>query len=184
MSHASKISAILFAGLLSACASGAQIGQMVAAPGKVPVAEQTSPMYRAITVANVVGGQDTNPMWMSKVGNAEFAEALKQSLVAHSMAGKPDDSRYVLEADLKSLDQPFIGFTFDVTSKVGYRLQDKKAGTAILNEEVIATGSAGVGDAFVGVERLRISNERSIKNNIQEFLLRLNRANVPAPPTS
>ena len=175
---------LLAAGLLSACASGAQIGQMVAAPGKVAVAEQTSPMYRAVTVGNVAGGEDTNPMWMSKVGSADFAEALRQTLTAHSMLGKPEDSRYVLEANLKSLEQPMFGLTLDVTSKVAYRLRDKKAGLTVIDEDVTATGSAGVSDAFAAVERLRISNERSIKNNIQDFMLRLDRVKAPAVPTS
>ena len=35
---------------------------------------------------------------------------------------------------------------------------------------VSAVGTAGVGDAFIGVERLKIANERSVKENIKLFL--------------
>lgn len=157
---------------------------MVPAPGPVPVAEQSSPLYHAVAVGNVSGGQETNPMWMSKVGNVEFSQALTQTLMAHSMLGRQEGSRYVLDIVLKDLDQPVFGLTFDVTSKVGYRLNDKKAGSVVLDTEVSATGSASVSDAFAGVERLRIANERSIKNNLQDFMTRLNQSKLPQAPTS
>lgn len=179
-----RIAALAVAGILSACASGAQVSQMVPAPGPVPVAEQSSPLYQAVAVGNVTGGQDTNPMWISKVGNADFSQALSQTLMAHSMLGRQDGGRYVLDVVLKDLDQPVFGLTFDVVSKVGYRLNDKKAGSVVMDEEVSATGSASVSDAFAGVERLRIANERSIKNNLQDFMKRLNQSKLAQVPTS
>ncbi len=36
-----------------------------------------------------------------------------------------------------------------------------------------ATGTATTSDAFVAIERLRIANERSVKENIKEFLRQL-----------
>jgi uncharacterized lipoprotein YajG len=120
------------------------------------------------TVRNVTGGKDTNPIWTSQVDSAGFRSALQQSLgVAGYMAPSADRARYAIDADLQQLNQPLVGFTMDVTSVVQYTVEGGGTKKVI---PITATGSATVSDAFIGMERLRLANEKSIKENIKAFL--------------
>ena len=68
-------------------------------------------------IRNVSGGKDTNPLWTSQVGTEDFKGALDQSLddVGYK-AEKLEAATYFIDAELKELDQPLIGLTFDVHS--------------------------------------------------------------------
>jgi len=68
---------------------------------------------------------------------------------------------------LKALNQPAFGLTFDVESTVQYTVESAGLGKDVT---VKAVGTASVSDAFAGVERLKMANERSIKENIKAFL--------------
>lgn len=150
---------------LAACASGATAQKMSV---QQEAGFKPNPAFKnAIAVNNVSGGSDTNPMWKSMVGSAEFKTALIESLRNMGyLAPEGSKAKYTLDASLTSLDQPIIGFTFDVESSVSYQV----SGAQSKNYPIVALGSASVSDAFLGVERLRIANENSIKNNIKKFL--------------
>ena len=112
-------------------------------------------------VGNVTGGKETNPMWTSQVDAQSFKGALDKSV---AMAGyKAVDAgvaKYRIDAHLNDLGQPMFGFTFDVVSTVLYTVTfDGKPNQF----PITATGTATVSDAFAGVERLRIANERSMQ---------------------
>lgn len=128
----------------------------------------------AVHVRNVIGGQDTNPLWVSQVGTNEFRGALVDSLKAYGYnAVDPKDAKIVVDANLQSLSQPFAGFTFNVVSVVNYTIETKEPPTSVKKHPITATGSATVSDAFLGVERMRLANERSIKENITKFITTL-----------
>lgn len=151
--------------LLAGCAQPARVDQMSAMPTiSLP---PSSPLQHAIDVNSVTGGTSTNPLWMSKVDNAQFQSALQASLGAAGMLAT-GPARYHLDAKLTSLRQPLMGFDMTVFSAVHYTLTD--SAKPVFDEDVTADFTATVSDAFVGVERLRLANEGSIKKNIQIFL--------------
>jgi hypothetical protein len=132
-----------------------------------------SPLRQQVWLASVTGGEPTNPIWTSEVGNSEFREALRRSLDGAGFAASDDGGRFSLHADLIRVDQPLIGFSITVTSTAGYRLVDDTTNETVFSETIIAPYTAGVGDAFLGVERLRIANEGSIRQNIAQFIQKL-----------
>lgn len=140
---------------------------MIGAPS-VPI-PQNSPLKQAVQVNNVSGGQSTNPLWLSKVGNPEFQDALQQSLSAQGLLGQ-GPARYRLDAMLMQLKQPLAGFDLTVSSTIRYVVIDTRTNRTSFDQTVTAAYTAGVGDAIVAVERLRLANEGSIKNNISKFL--------------
>lgn len=152
---------------LAGCAEGARVDQMVAVPTTALPA--SSILQHAVQVAGVSGGTKTNPMWMSKVGDAEFQAALSSSLKSAGMLAN-DDGRYRLEAKLLQLKQPMIGFDMAVDSQVHYTLTETGSGKRVFDRDVIATFTATVGDAFIAVKRLQLANEGSIKKNIRQFM--------------
>ena len=154
---------------LGACASASKPGAMVAPVAQQNIIGDDSPARQAITVAEVKGGKETNPLWTSEVSNADFAEALRQSLAAHAMLAAAD-GRYVLAAELQKLKQPFAGFDMTVTATVRYTLTDSATGAVLIDEVVETPYTAKMGDAFVGVKRLQLANEGSIKANISKII--------------
>ncbi|MBV5347521.1 hypothetical protein JZU46_04820 [bacterium] len=165
-----KLVLIIFVSILAGCATPASQQAMSVAMQDLP-ASLNANLKGQVNVNNVTGGKDTNPMWTSQVDTQGFKGALDKSI---AMAGyKANDSnkaKYSVDADLMSLNQPMFGFTFDVVSSVLYTVNGEGKQRQI---PITATGTASTSDAFVGVERLRIANERSIKENIRLFLQRL-----------
>src|SRR6266568_3882619 len=101
------------------CASGARTDAMTAAVSPGTIVADASPLRGAFRVGTVTGGNETNPLWKSNVSNENFRAALEQSLALHAMTAR-DQGRYLVNAELVSLDQPFGGFDLTVTAKVHY----------------------------------------------------------------
>jgi hypothetical protein len=140
-----------------------------------------TPLFESIFVKSVHGGEDTNPLWTSQIGNNEFRGALENSLLAarllESVKGK---GRYSLEAKLMSVDQPFIGTSFTVTTNIRYVLRDLKSDKVVYEENILAPYTATMSDALYGVERLRLANEGSARENISRLIARLYQLNIQA----
>ena len=152
---------------LSACAAAAKVDAMIGAP-MVPLAA-TSPLKQTIQVSNVSGGRDTNPLWASQVGNADFQQALEKSLSAQGILAT-GNAKYRLDAALVELKQPLLGLDLKVTSTVRYRVTEVSTGRMAFDQTITADFTAGIGDAVIAVERLRLANEGSIKTNLSKFL--------------
>lgn len=154
---------------LAACAAASKPGAMVANVTEATIIQDTSQLHENVTVGEVGGGKDTNPLWASKVSSVDFAEALRQTFAAHAMLAT-DEGDYRLDAELVKLKQPFAGFNMTVTSIVDYTLTHVESGEVVLEETVETAYTAKAGDAFMGVKRLQLANEGSIKGNISTLI--------------
>lgn len=160
---------VVFAHMLAACSSGARIGAMTVPVSPDTLITSSSPAFKAITIANVSGGSETNPLWLSKVSNENFQEALQQSLALHAMAAdKP--GRYWLTAELISLNQPFAGFDMTVTAKVHYVLSDTTGQPPRFDQTIETPYTANFSDNFLAAERLRLANEGAVRENIEKAI--------------
>jgi uncharacterized lipoprotein YajG len=156
---------------LSGCATPATSQAMTVKPGTT--AAVNPKLKGAVKVADVTGGKETNPLWTSQVDNAGFKKALSDSLaISGYLAPDASKAKYSVSAELMELEQPIIGFNFDVKSNVNYKLAGPASARAY---PVKATGTATVSDAFVAIERLRIANERSVLENIKQFVNELSK---------
>lgn len=166
--------------LLAACAEGARSDRMVPAAPSLPDFGGSA-LRQAIALTEVLGGQETDPMLMANVGNAEFAAALREALArAGLLAPDPDRAPFRLRAALVDVTLPRSGFTTTVDAAVRYVLT-RSGGVAVLDELVTADFTLGAGDVFYGVERLRAVKEGAIRANIARFLARLAALDT-APP--
>ena len=105
-----------------------------------------------------------------------FGAALRESLaVAELASATASEGQYKIDADLVTLKQPLFGLTFDVVSTVNYRVY--KEGFEKLMP-ITATGTATTSDAFVGITRLKIANEKSMQQNITEFIKQLANSDI------
>ncbi len=167
-----RVATLIAVLLLGACASGATPGAMT-----VPVSEQTllspsSRLRQAVQLGEIGGGRETNPLWMSQVSSSDFAAALRQSLATHAMLAI-NNQTFRVEATLLGLDQPMMGFDAEVRSRVRYRVTNIATGAVAFDREILAAYTAAFSSAFLGVERLRLANEGSVKENIRLFLTAL-----------
>ena len=160
---------LLCALAVSACASASNPGAMIAELSDATIIDDASALRQNVSVGEVSGGKETNPLWTSEVSNEDFAEALRQSFSAHAMLAT-ETGRYRLDATLEKLKQPFAGFNMTVTSTVNYTLTDLESGDVLFTETIEEAYTAEMGDAFMGVKRLQLANEGSIKQNISSLI--------------
>ena len=164
-----RICAILALSLLAGCASGANSHNMTASITPSLAAAPNSSYFQSMAISNVTGGSETNPLLGSQVSSTEFKQALKNSL-HHSKLFSVGPQKYTVSAEIKGLDQPIMGFDMSVTSKVHYKVVRTSDNAVVFDKLVAAKHTATVGDSVLGVERLRLANEGSIKKNIMSFI--------------
>jgi hypothetical protein len=152
--------------LLCGCATQARSDHMavMATPQQRMV---LTPLRNNVAVLEVSGGQSTNRLWASKVGNAEFAQALALSLGdAGLLASTPASARYVLSARMERLEQPITGMNLTVTATVSYSLVERASGHELLHRSFTLPYTAPFGETFGAIDRMRLANEGAVKTNI------------------
>jgi len=161
---------IVVAGL-SGCASPAQVGGMTATHIDLAKAAANTQTKNNISLNNVSGGSETNPLWVSKVADADFKLALEKSLKdAMLLSSTVNDSKYLLEVKLVSLDQPLFGLDLQVTAIVEYILKTKSTGQVIYIKTLTTPFTATFSDSAIAIQRLRIANEGAVRNNIEQIV--------------
>lgn len=154
--------------LLGGCATGAKRENMLYAPPAEQQASYDEALRENTSVETVQGGSETNPAWTSEISNAEFEGALKISL--KNVGLLKQGGRYKLDVRLEKVEQPLFGFNFTVTTHVLYRLTDAESDAVVYEKRLVTPYTATVGDAFMGITRLRLANEGAAKENIKALL--------------
>jgi hypothetical protein len=136
-----------------------------------------------IGIRDVTGGRETNPLWVSNVGSAEFERALEDSLRnAGLLAPVRGSAPYQLSADLRKLDQPLMGFDMTVTATIDWNLVERSSGRDVLRRSIGTPFTAKMSDAFLGTERLKLANEGAIRRSIEVLIDELARLSLGAQP--
>lgn len=173
--------------LLGGCFAGGATAQgMTVKAAEIP-GPASPDAAKAVSVSDVSGGQETDPLQLSQIANADFKKALVSSLRAAGLLSETGRPRYVVSAELIGMQQPVFGFNMRVTSRIRYTLKDAKTDAVILVEEIVAPYTATVSDSMVGVQRLRLANEGSARKSIAALIQKLNaatasKANAPSTP--
>jgi hypothetical protein len=137
-----------------------------------------SPLYRGIHLASVSGGQETNPMWVPRVSDANFHAALENSLALHTLLAHQPAARFELRAHLERLQQPVAGLNMTVKAEVHYLLRDTQTSASVFDQSIQSSYTAAVGDALAATERLRLAIEGAMRANIEEFIRSLLQGNA------
>jgi hypothetical protein len=157
----------VLAPLLAACATS---GGMTLSSGAVtnPVAK-----YRnAIAIRSVSGGQMMNVLTVPGVANEPFKAALESTLANNGYLAQSAAPKFYLDAEIQNLDQPIIGLDFDVVADVTYKVSGAGAAAPAVYP-IKAKGTATFSDSPIGVDRIRIANERAMRENLKQFLAAL-----------
>ena len=160
---------LLGVALLSGCASPARIGMMRVDGNPLQRIQQT-PLRGMVSIQDVTGGQDTNPLWTSKVSSVDFKNAMEESLKAVGLYAPTQLGKYRLTAHLESLDQPLFGASLTVTARVNYVLYEQATGKNIYSRKIELPYTAKAFDALLATERLRLANEGAIRVKIKQLI--------------
>jgi hypothetical protein len=155
---------------LAGCATPARVEQMTIAPENINRYAAVKPLTKKVGVAEVSGGEETNPLWTSEIGDKEFQGALQKSLLQANLLAPEGKGDYLLAAKLLKVDQPMFGFNLTVNTEVKYTLTRVADGKVVFDKTVSASHTATPADAFVAVERLRLANEGAARNNIADIV--------------
>jgi hypothetical protein len=154
---------LVAAALIGGCASGSKPDAMVA--------QVVAPVHKSdgdVSIA-VSGGKETTKMGASQISNEAFAQALRESIVKAGLFSSvaAEGTRYRLTSFIGKVDQPMFGFSFTVKMEVSYALKDSKSGNTVWTKDINSEYTATPGQAFAGVERLRLANEGAARENIR-----------------
>jgi hypothetical protein len=164
--------ALTVVALLTACATPARVEQMtVPAAVTTRTAIASSAMREAVTLGQVSGGKDTNPLWISNISSEDFERALRASLQsAELLAPSGPGCRLTLTAQLLNLAQPAVGLDMTVTASVLYTLFDCSTRKEVWTRTITLPYTAAFGDSLLGVERLKLANEGAARVNIRKLV--------------
>ena len=119
-------------------------------------------------------------MWTSQVNSEDYRSALENSLKLAGYLGNGDNSeKYLPSASLMELKQPLLGINMTVTCKTQYRLVDTRQSKEIYNKIIETPYTATFSDSAIGMTRLKIANERAVRENIKALVADLSTLNVP-----
>jgi len=161
---------------LFGCASGAKMENMMYSGLEGDSKTYDDALKNEIDVSTVSGGEETNPAWTSEISNEAFSGAVKKSLANQGLLS--EKGKYRLQVNMLKVDQPLFGLDMTVTTHVQYVMTDTQNNSVILDETIIAPHTATIGDAFVGLTRLRLANEGSGKKNIDGLLEKLSELKI------
>jgi hypothetical protein len=153
---------VLLIGLLVAVAGCAALAR-----SEKMVAEVATPS--PATLRERVAVTDVTSSKNSEVESDKLRQAVEMSLQkAGYLNANPAAATMLLAVALISLERGDIGVA--TTSRIRYSLTSRASGAPLLNEVVVEECSKY---AFLASERLQISAECSVRNNIEAFLQKM-----------
>lgn len=152
---------------LASCAAPADSRAMV--PNNLATGKRFS---KSVSIV-VTGGQKTNPMWSSQVANEDFATALQTTIEKNGLFSRvirSGNADYKLDVRLIQLHQPSFGLNFTVKGDIEWRLRHVSSDRLVWDGRTDRSYTVTVGEAPVGIKRLRLANEGAIRENIKAGL--------------
>lgn len=169
------IGVVLVLPMLSACSSPASSSNMV--PEAVAVGNH---LPGSVSV-QVAGGCNPCESLTAKVSNEAFTEALtnaiKKSGVFAQVLGV-NAADYALTIQIFHFETPAIGFSMTSTIEAGWTLMNTAKKTVVWQESITTPFTASVSDAVIGAERVRLTWEGAVRENIKAGLEKISRLDL------
>ncbi len=158
--------------LLAGCALPAMPGRMTARLSEQTLIQEHSELHQAVQVGVISGGAEDDSLGRSYIRNADFADALRQSLAAHAMLGTTAPA-FRLDASILDVQRPIGGLSLEVTTRVRYRLNRLSTGQTVFDRPIEASFTQPFDMTILGYERIQLATEGSFRENMLLFLLAL-----------
>ncbi|MDW3095011.1 MAG: hypothetical protein R8G33_04980 [Gammaproteobacteria bacterium] len=165
--------------LISGCASPAKMENMTIPSEDWGQYKGSDNLKNNLIVDTVSGGKSTNPLWTSEISNEDYKQAMINSLADAQFLNRSSvNSDYSLSAVLIEVKQPILGASMTVTTIISYSLVENETKKEVFYKKITTPFTAKWNAAFLGVERLRLANEGSARNNIKSLIEHLQELNI------
>ena len=114
----------------------------------------------------------------SNVSNSDFSKAIEESIIENSLFTQvihSNGSDYLLNVTIVSLSKPIFGASFTVSMEAAWSLSEPITKKVLMRESIKSSHTATMGEAFIGVTRLRLAVEGATRKNIQKGLMAISR---------
>jgi len=175
------ILAIAFVLTISGCASNPPLNFSV--PGVGVTQHKLDADMRSLTVSlarpdeakgkiPAAAQHEVPQMWES---------ALTEALNRMAVFSDSSPRKVSLSVKVLQLDVPAFGASMTTKTGARYEIIDRENGAIIYTQDIFAEGHVPMGHSMVGVIRARESINRSVQNNIAQFLQALETVDVTKP---
>lgn len=152
---------------LSGCASSANRGAMT------PQNFAVNKHFQSSLNVQTGGGSETGAMDTSNISDTDLKAAIEDAIVQSKLfksVVQGSNGDYELTVRITTLSKPLFGATFTVDMESAWSLTKISDQSVVLRKSVKSSGSATMGDAFVGATRLRLAVEAAARNSIEQGL--------------
>ena len=126
--------------------------------------------------AEVLSGEETSELGMSKISDEAFKAALEAAILESGVFSRVvdiDGADYHLQVVITNLGQPTAGLNISVTLVTHWKLEKRSSSECVWQDFVATKYMAHVDDAIIGTTRLRVANEGAARKNIKEGIRKL-----------
>lgn len=159
-------------GGLSGCASPAAAKAMV--PNSIPILQR----HPYTVSVRTQGGSETSAMEISNISNDDFAKAIEESIIKSGLFTQviqTQDSNYLLNVTIIDISKPWFGLNSTVSMEAAWSLVNTVSKDIVMRESIKSSYTATIGDALIGVTRLRLALEGSARENIRSGLIAISK---------
>lgn len=171
-------------GILSGCTAGVRANNMAPKADTYDRLEYSPRLEHRISLGTVTVSEQAQHSPIP-ITSEDVRSAIKTALLTSGYGTRGEqDGDLTLNATMTDLDTPLIGFSLTTTSTIHYALTKDDGGTTVWEETIMMPYTAAFSESFEGQERLRISIEKSIQENVTHMLVAMSDANISAPDGS
>ena len=129
-----------------------------------------------IDLISIEGGVISAPTGgtVAAVWRTALIEAFNRTLVFSDDGAQ----KVSIAVTVLKLETPLFGLSWTTETVARYEVIDRKNGDVIFAEDIAASGTTPLGEAFLGRTRERESVNRAVQNNIAEFLSAIQDSNL------
>lgn len=127
-------------------------------------------LHQSIAIGNVYITEGAGGAY-APITEHMFKEALKTSLLmANYHVRNKSEPKYILDAHVLEIQQPFAGFSMEVITKISYTLRTSNKNSVVYADTLTLAYTASFSEAPDGTQRLRIATGKAIRENITHLL--------------
>ena len=133
-----------------------------------------------VTLARPDEAKGNIPMGLETLTNL-WKESLQEAIDRMAIFKDDASKKISIQVHVLAFDIPVAGLSMDTKSIARYEIIDRSNGSIIYTQDITAEGIVPFDYAFVGMVRGRESINRSVQNNIKQFLQALETVDVNKP---
>lgn len=154
--------------------SGARPSNMAPTAESYERIETNKTLEQRIALGNITISEQASKATIIPLTANTLQTAIQSALLSSNYAVRDDQTPHLLlHATLIKMDAPYLAFNITTTSTINYELTSQDGATMLWQETIMMPYTAPFSESFNGEERVRLSVEKSIRENVTHMLVAL-----------